>query len=635
MLKANWIWAHKEIVKDEYVRFAQEFTLNNEKNVVLKLSCDSIYNVWVNGKFVGFGMMYDYEHYKMLDEYDITAFCKAGVNRIEILVWYTGMETNSYRVGKPGCWFEVCSDTQILAVSNENTQCKFEEKYVCGNCQVMTGAIGYTYKYDNMDEQIYPYQNAVVVDKTSNFGLANAKNLQLGTFSAGKIVKKEDGRIIVDLGKEYWGFLSYTFTSSVDNNHVRVAFGEHLGNSGGVIVTFDKGKSIYAVDFVARKGKNSFTNLLRAVGCRYLEFIFDNEIEIEEAGVYPLRYPFEEIPFALNDEVEQKIYDMSLYTMYCSTSKHYVDCPWREQSLYILDARNQMLFGYYAFKNIELARYNLIFIAKGLLEEGLLPACPPTKSRNIIPFFNLIYFMQVKEYLEYTDDESVLPEILPTLEIIMNNFLKRIDLDCGLLNRFTNPYWNFYEWTEGNDHWEEKTKFGVFDLILNCMFVIAVESYQKVLSFVGKEFSFDIQTMREKIYLQFFDEEMNLFRNDNTEEKYSRMGNGIAILAGIVTGEEMKLVADAMINNLNIVDVSLASATFYYDALLKADKEKYDKLIRQDLRKKYSEMMDKGATTFWETLKGAEDFGGSGSLCHGWSALPVYYYHILQMGNEK
>ena len=37
-------------------------------------------------------------------------------------------------------------------------------------------------------------------------------------------------------------------------------------------------------------------------------------------------------------------------------------------------------------------------------------------------------------------------------------------------------------------------------------------------------------------------------------------------------------------------------------------------------------MLDAGATTFWETELGAEDFGGAGSLCHGWSALAVHYF---------
>lgn len=37
-------------------------------------------------------------------------------------------------------------------------------------------------------------------------------------------------------------------------------------------------------------------------------------------------------------------------------------------------------------------------------------------------------------------------------------------------------------------------------------------------------------------------------------------------------------------------------------------------------------MLFEGATSFWETLNGSEDFKGAGSLCHGWSAIPVYLY---------
>ncbi len=39
-----------------------------------------------------------------------------------------------------------------------------------------------------------------------------------------------------------------------------------------------------------------------------------------------------------------------------------------------------------------------------------------------------------------------------------------------------------------------------------------------------------------------------------------------------------------------------------------------------------------GSTTCWETQYGAADFNNAGSLCHGWSALPVYYYHANVLG---
>ena len=44
-------------------------------------------------------------------------------------------------------------------------------------------------------------------------------------------------------------------------------------------------------------------------------------------------------------------------------------------------------------------------------------------------------------------------------------------------------------------------------------------------------------------------------------------------------------------------------------------------------------MLDAGCQTFWETEEGADAFGKAGSLCHGWSAVPIYifgkYFNML------
>ena len=82
-------------------------------------------------------------------------------------------------------------------------------------------------------------------------------------------------------------------------------------------------------------------------------------------------------------------------------------------------------------------------------------------------------------------------------------------------------------------------------------------------------------------------------------------------------------------SDLYVIPNTLSMNCFRFDALLHEDREHYASVILNELDRDYLYMLRNGATTFWETIKGAEDFSDAGSLCHGWSALPIYYYEIL------
>ena len=95
--------------------------------------------------------------------------------------------------------------------------------------------------------------------------------------------------------------------------------------------------------------------------------------------------------------------------------EHYEDCPWREQCLYNLDSRNQMMCGYYVFKGHEYQRSNLLLMSHGLRKDGLLSLCFPLGLDFPIPLFSLAYFQQTFEYVKFTNDLSLIDEIKNTL----------------------------------------------------------------------------------------------------------------------------------------------------------------------------------------------------------------------------
>jgi hypothetical protein len=71
-----------------------------------------------------------------------------------------------------------------------------------------------------------------------------------------------------------------------------------------------------------------------------------------------------------------------------------------------------------------------------------------------------------------------------------------------------------------------------------------------------------------------------------------------------------------------------------YDAMLHLDKTCGD-FILDDIDMTYLYMLRHGATACWETIKGERDFDWVGSLCHGWAALPIYYYETLIKKGKK
>ena len=162
--------------------------------------------------------------------------------------------------------------------------------------------------------------------------------------------------------------------------------------------------------------------------------------------------------------------------------EHYEDCPWREQALYTMDSRNQMLCGYYAFGEYEFARASLVLISKGVRPDGLLSLCFPAGIDYPIPSFSLVYFIQVSEYIRFSGDLSLGTELYPMLKNLMQTFLSRID-ESGLIKSFADC-WNFYEWSTGMSGKMVEDNPG-YEAPLNAFLVLGLRSMSEISEALG------------------------------------------------------------------------------------------------------------------------------------------------------
>ena len=620
MLKsaAKWIWIGKDASPEEYACFKDSFFYRGGR-VVLRIAAETDYIATVNGKTVGFGQFPGYPFEKYYDELDITEACMEGENGLSLTVRYEGMEkTATHIVDGAGVIYEVKADKDVVAFSRAGLPCGLDGRYLQHRVRKITVQLGLS---SGMCVGTPAYDMAAVeVEKTDRILPRPVKKTELAVRAEAKPL----GGGIYDLGCETAGYL-FLKVRAKEAQEFKIAYGEHLTDG---CVRRRIGSRDFSLDFAVTGGEHTFVQYFVRVACRYLQLLSDGDVEIEQIGVEHYLYPLTEVEHPLTG-LDQRIYDTCVRTLRLSMNHHYEDCPWREQALYVLDSRNQMLCGYYAFKEREYQRANLVFMSKGAREDGFLELTFPAINTPSIPFFSIMYAVAVFEYIQHTGDETILSEVFPRIRTIMEGAAARLD-GKHLLRDFEEPYWNFYEWSEGSEGYDKGYKELPAEqkchLILNCAFVYAGERYKSLCRTVGVDCNIDFDAVRGAIVETFFDAACGLFVNTRYHNRYSQLGNAMALLIGL--GDVRT--ANALKENGDLIPVTLSMAGYVYDALLGADFEENREFVLEDIRKKYGYMLERGATSFWETIDGDAAFGGAGSLCHGWSAMPIYYYNICK-----
>ena len=633
---ATWIWSNPNPKEDEYSEFVDQF-IYESGNVVLQISADSNYAAYINGKLAAWGQYADFPYDKVYDQVDVTAFCQKGDNRIAIIVWYYGLSSIfTYYPGKAGLLYSLVCDDTVLCESSERTLSRKSVAYMNHRKHMITPQIGYGYGYDFTKEddwltgELVGFEPSAVVCQTLPLRIRPCDKLTLLPEVTGvKCKELSETKEIYDLGSEQVGFLSFEIESPCEQD-ITIAYGEHLVD--GCVRRHIEPRD-FSVSFRMKKGENVFLNPFRRFACRYLEIHSEYPVKVGKIGITPTMYVLEEIERPVLSEIQNKIYDMCVETLRLCMHEHYEDCPWREQSLYAMDSRNQMLCGYYAFGEYKFPRANLELISKDRRADGLLSICYPMELDLVIPSFSLHYITACREYMLYSGDKAFIEGIYPKLVSIVETFTKRITE--GLLYPFPGVnYWNFYEWREGLDGggpYCEDFDCTKPDVLINALLSIALQNLALIADELGVANTYGKQAeeLNIHIYRTFFDEESGICYDYPEHKAYSQLGNALAVLCGAVTGEYAKELCKRLFQDTQMTPVSLSMLCFKYDACVKVDKEYFAPMILEDIQKIYTPMIEFGGTTVWETELGESDFDNAGSLCHGWSALPIYYYHIL------
>jgi hypothetical protein len=317
--------------------------------------------------------------------------------------------------------------------------------------------------------------------------------------------------------------------------------------------------------------------------------------------------------------------------------EHYEDTPWREQSLYAFDGRNQALYGYYVFGNYEFAAASFDLLGRGIRDDGLLELCAPAKIPITIPMFSLVWITALAEHWMYSGNPCLYEKFALQIKKMLETFFAREDHKSGLYLPPDSPgNWHFYEWVPGLD--KEYTSGTKLDAPYNLFLHEALRAYSQMLRLSGNVIEADAIDSRRsdlghsmaKTFWNGQNQCMSSFVSGAKHSGLHQLVQCLALNEKILDDEQEKLIL-MKLSSPDLEGMTLSSMLYLVRALMDRDEESR-KLISSVIHKNWGKMVLSGSSTCWETIKGEADFDGAGSLCHGWSALPVYYYHAYVLG---
>lgn len=625
---AKNIWNSSVHGVDEYTEFLQFIDFDGKKTD-MRISVCGDYTLYINGKYVSSGQYGDFPHYKIYDEIDITDFLTIGKNTIAILVWYFGVTGMRYLTPNPGLIYEIECDGKIIAESCEKTPSRLSRAYKNGVCKVLTPQLGNSFIYDMNAEdgwksgELCGFSDSFVLEKEASYSKRPIKKHNLEAPCTSKIYLSDKGTYIAEFDEEIVGLVALSFKTE-EAQKINFSYGELLEN--GHVKRHIESFRDFSFDLIAKPGENHFSNHMLRLACKFIEIESEKPITDIKVSMIPQVYPLKERAYSFENSLDNDIYKICLNTLKLCMMEHYVDCPWREQCLYAFDSRNQMLAGYYAYEdgNYEYARSNLVLLGKDRRPDGLTCICSPSARDMSIPSFTLWYLLEVKEYMEYSGDISLGKEVFEKITDILNTF--KNNMENGLFIKFTGEsVWNFYDWSPFAEYLRGTVAEGP-DALLNIIAIIALDSYAKICEMLGEKNIFEglAEQTKEKVKENFFNTENGLFFFTQKGEE-TELINSLAVYSGIAAGKVKENICKVLMEN-TLPSSSLSFKIFKYEAVLSADRENA-RYVFSEIRKTYKKMLDAGSTTVWETELGAIDFRNAGSLCHGWSSIPIYYYH--------
>lgn len=377
-----------------------------------------------------------------------------------------------------------------------------------------------------------------------------------------------------------------------------------------------------------------------------------NGLKIRHVGVRATNYPVEPAgAFSCSDPLLNDLWRIGRHTAIQCMHDSFEDCPGREKRQWVGDGVVHLDIAEAAFgpSAYPLGRQFLRQAAESQRPDGLIQMFAPGDHREngvIIPDFTLHWVRGVARFWRSTGDIGLVEDLFPAVEKALQWF-RRLENENGLLADL--PYWHFIEWAHVGRSGESAPANALYAAALYAASNLAeaIESKR-----AARRFRERADAVRDALNRRHWSVARKAYvdevepKTGAQGERISQQSNALmvafdlapperrnALIATISDESVLKFTAAPPIfvdapkfdQARDIVRANTFFCHFLYEAYAKAGR--FDLSVHH-MRGFYKPMLDAGATTLWES------FEPSASLCHVFSATPVYQLSRWALGVE-
>jgi hypothetical protein len=357
-------------------------------------------------------------------------------------------------------------------------------------------------------------------------------------------------------------------------------------------------------------------------------FAFVSECSKDEISLTAI-HQYVDIPirgkFQCDDERLNQIWSVAEHTFRLCSGIFFIDGIKRDKWIWSGDAYQSFFVNQYLMADPDIDQRTLL---------ALRGNDPMTTHINTIVDYSLFWILGVKFHYDAYGDMSFLRQVYPKMCSLME-FCEARTEGHGFLTGQEKD-WVYIDWAD-----LDKDGPLAAEQMLYAACWKAMAQISAVLGQENPEYLCRYEQLTEAIQTYYWDQEKGAYIDSFTSGKrfVTRQSNIFAVLFGIADEEKQQQIIRNVIYNEEIPAITTPYFNFFeLDMLCRTGNLE---VVIEKIRSYWGGMLDRGAVTFWEEFDPSapveeqydmygDKFGKS--LCHAWSASPIYFLSKYFMG---